>query len=246
MAKMSSATTEKKLIAAARQLCDDVEKLRFKPPVTHVYNPLVYAWAAHEMYLRRFGSGQKKIVFVGMNPGPFGMVQTGIPFGEICAVRDWLKISAPISKPAKEHPKRPILGFDCARMEVSGQRLWNFFADRFGASEKFFAQHFVVNYCPLAFLQASGANHTPDKLPAAEAARLFRACDAHLIRVLEILQPEWIIGIGAFATNRIRVVSEKLPVQVGQILHPSPASPAANRGWAGKVNEQLKTLGVWK
>ena len=238
-------TTTDRLIQAARTLRDAVDALRFRPPIAHVYNPLDYAWDAHETYLRRFSQGQKNAIFVGMNPGPFGMMQTGVPFGEIAAVRDWMGIKKPISKPPHEHTKRSILGFDCPRSEVSGKRLWGLFAQRFGTPEKFFTGHFVVNYCPLAFLQESGANFTPDKLPANESSKLFRVCDEHLRENISILQPKWVIGIGAFATGRVEEAAQGLSVKIGQILHPSPASPAANRDWAGKATEQLKKLGVW-
>jgi single-strand selective monofunctional uracil DNA glycosylase len=213
----------------------------------HVYNPLDYAWAAHELYLRKFGEGKKRVIFMGMNPGPFGMAQTGVPFGEITAVRDWMKISTRVEKPANEHPKRPVMGFDCARSEVSGRRLWGLFAERFGAPENFFAKHFVANYCPLAFCATSGSNLTPDKLPPTERNPLLEICDAHLRRVLEILEPEWLISIGDFAAKRAQAVCGKIgkPIRLGQILHPSPASPAANRGWSQKATEQLIQLGVW-
>jgi single-strand selective monofunctional uracil DNA glycosylase len=233
------------LIAAAQELAAQVDALKFKPPVTCIYNPLAYAWPAQEMYLRKFGGGRKRCVFLGMNPGPFGMAQTGVPFGEVAAVRDWLKIHAPIGRPAKEHPKRPVLGWDCLRSEVSGRRLWGLFADRFGSPERFFADHFVANYCPLAFCVASGRNLTPDKLPAAERARLFAICDEHLRQVLKILQPEWLIGVGGFAAERGRSVCENTKIRVGQILHPSPASPAANRGWAQVVDKKLVAMGMW-
>jgi len=187
------------------------------------------------------------VVFLGMNPGPFGMVQTGIPFGEIAAVRDWLKISAPIEAPAAAHPKRPVLGYDCPRSEVSGRRLWKLFAERFGTPERFFAGHFVANYCPLAFLSASGSNVTPDKLARAERTRLAAVCDAHLHRVLEILEPEWLIGIGAFARERAELAAVGTKIRVGQILHPSPASPKANRhDWTKTAAAELAALGVWK
>jgi len=239
-------TAQQRLIAAARALSAQAEKLRFAPPVTHVYNPLAYAWSAHEQYLARFGGPGKEVVFLGMNPGPFGMAQTGVPFGEIAAVRDWMKIDAVIGHPAREHRLRPVRGFACAQSEVSGRRLWNFFAQRFGPPEKFFARHFVVNYCPLAFLEGErAANRTPDKLPAAEAQPLFQICDTHVRAVLEILQPKWIIGVGAFAEKRAREAVRGLAVQAGRILHPSPASPAANRDWPGQVTAQLQTLGVW-
>jgi single-strand selective monofunctional uracil DNA glycosylase len=244
---MKESQTSRELIATAREFAGQVDRLKFQPPVTHVYNPLDYAWAPHELYLQKFGSTPKRIVFLGMNPGPFGMTQTGIPFGEIAAVRDWLKIFARVEKPAHENPKRPITGFACPRSEVSGRRLWGLFAERFGTPEKFFAEHFVANYCPLVFCEQSGLNRTPDKLPPSEKNPLLQICDEHLLRVLEILQPEWLIGVGDFAAKRGASVAEKLkqPVRIGQILHPRPASPAANRGWAPKATEQLVQLGVW-
>ena len=233
------------LIKAARDLAAQADELRFGAPVSHVYNPLVYALAAHEIYLRRFGATPKEVIFLGMNPGPFGMAQTGVPFGEIAAVRDWMNIRAAIGRPAQEHPKRPVLGFDCARSEVSGKRLWGLFARRFGSADQYFARHFVVNYCPLAFLTTTGSNLTPDKLRPKEREALARICDAHLRQVLEILRAKWVIGVGAFATERAEIAAEGLPVRVGQILHPSPASPAANRGWEEKATAQLEALGVW-
>jgi single-strand selective monofunctional uracil DNA glycosylase len=240
--------TCRRLIAAAREFSTQVGHLKFKPPVTHVYNPLDYAWAAHEQYLRKFGGGKKRVIFLGMNPGPFGMAQTGIPFGEVAAVRDWLKIRAKIGKPAVENSKRPVYGFDCLRSEVSGRRLWGLFAGRFGPPEIFFKEHFVANYCPLAFCEKGGLNRTPDKLSPLEKIPLLKICDGHLRRVLEILEPEWLIGVGGFAAERGEIVSEegKMQVRVGRILHPSPASPAANRGWAEAATKQLIALGVWK
>ena len=235
-----------KLIKAAKDLRETLRTLRFAGPVTHVYCPLDYAWPAHEMYLRKHGRGEKRVVFLGMNPGPWGMAQTGVPFGEIAAVRDWVGVSAPVGKPPCEHPKRPITGFDCPQSEVSGRRLWGLFAHRFGTAGDFFKDHFVANYCPLVFMEASGKNFTPDKLPASEAGAVQRACDEHLERLLAALEPEWLIGVGGYAEQRALAMQEKMPsLKVGRILHPSPASPAANRDWAGVATRQLRELGVW-
>ena len=236
--------TGEALVDAARALSAAVDGLAFAPPVTHTYNPLAYALAPHADYLRRYGGGGKRVVLLGMNPGPFGMVQTGVPFGEIAAVRDWLGIAGEVGRPAQENPARPIEGFACTRSEVSGRRLWGLFAQRFGGAAAFFAEHFVANYCPLAFF-SDGRNLTPDKLPAAEAAPLYAACDAHLRRLVEVQQPEWVIGIGAWSEQRAREALAGLPLQFGRILHPSPASPAANRGWAEAATRQLLELGVW-
>ena len=232
------------LIAAARKLSQAVDGLNFSSPVTHTYNPLDYAWAPYEHYLRRFGKNRKRVVFLGMNPGPFGMVQCGIPFGEIAAARDWMGIDAPVGKPAHENPKRPVEGFACTRSEVSGKRLWGLFQARFGSAEAFFAEHFVANYCPLAFFEG-GRNLTPDKLPSGEAAPLYAACDEHLRTLVSILQPDWVIGIGGFAEARAMAALRNETVRIGRILHPSPASPAANRGWAETARRQLIELGVW-
>jgi single-strand selective monofunctional uracil DNA glycosylase len=234
------------LLLAARELAAAAGSLKFSPPVSLVYNPLVYAWPAHELYLRKFGGSPKRVVFLGMNPGPFGMTQTGVPFGEVAAVRHWLGLRASTGKPEREHPQRPITGFDCARSEVSGRRLWGLFADRFGAAEEFFREHFVLNYCPLAFVEASGRNRTPDKLKREEKASLFGVCDEHLRRAIRALQPEWVIGIGDFAAQRARAVFQEAQPRVGRILHPSPASPLANRDWPKTAAGQLEALGVWR
>ena len=232
------------LIRAAKELSEAVETLHFAPPVSHIYNPLSYAWKAHEAYLRRFGTGRKKVVFLGMNPGPFGMVQCGVPFGEIAAVRDWMRINNGVEKPAQQNPKRPIEGFACTRSEVSGRRLWALFQQHFASAEAFFAEHFVANYCPLAFFD-QGRNLTPDKLPSAESTPLYAACDEHLRKVVEILEPQWMIGIGAFAETRAAKALQGMDIRIGKILHPSPASPAANRGWSEAASKQLNALGLF-
>lgn len=235
------------LINSAQSLAASLRHLEFSAPVTHVYHPLDYAWQAHELYLRRFGTGPKRVLFLGMNPGPFGMAQTGVPFGEIAAVRDWMGIRTPVAKPANEHPKRPVDGFACQRSEVSGRRLWGLFADRFPQAADFFAGHFVLNFCPLVWMSASGANLTPDKLPAAEMAPVEAACLAHLTEVIELLRPSYLVGVGGFAEARLQLAADACDsaAAVGRVLHPSPASPAANRDWAGTATRQLEALGVW-
>lgn len=238
--------TAQTLIDAARELSAAVDALPFGAPVTHVYNPLDYAWAVHRRYLETYGAGRKRVVFVGMNPGPFGMAQIGVPFGEIASARDWLGLEGPVGQPRVSNPKRPVEGFACARSEVSGQRLWGLFRARFGTPEAFFAGHFVANYCPLVFFEG-GRNLTPDKLPMAEQRPLLAACDAHLRRAIETLEPEWVIGIGNWAEKRATEALAGLPgLKFGRILHPSPASPAANRGWAEAATRQLNELGIWR
>ena len=236
------------LVDAALRLRDRLDPLRFSPPVHAVYQPLEYAWPMMEAYLHRAGGGSKRVVFVGMNPGPWGMAQTGVPFGDIPSVRDFLRIEAPIGRPPDEHPKRPVTGLACHRTEVSGSRLWALMKDRFRTADAFFADHFVLNFCPLVFLGDTGRNLTPDKLPAAEREPLQAACDDHLAAVMKLLRPAFAIGIGVWAEKRVAAAVEAAAsnATVGRILHPSPASPLANKDWGGQATRQLVELGAWE
>jgi len=232
------------LLEIDRTLSDAVDGLTFGPPVTHVYNPLVYARPLHKQWIERYGQGPKEVVLLGMNPGPWGMAQTGVAFGEIAAVRDWMGLDGAVHKPGIEHPKRPVDGLSCTRSEVSGRRLWTWAAERFGTAEAFFARFWVLNYCPLSFMEESGRNRTPDKLPAAERAPLYAACDGALRASVLHLQPRLVIGVGKFAESMAKRVVGDLDVTIGTVLHPSPASPAANRGWAPQAEAQLLALGA--
>jgi single-strand selective monofunctional uracil DNA glycosylase len=235
----------KRVLEVSDDLRRRVNGLSFSHPTHTIYNPLDYAWECHKTYVERFADKAKKVVFLGMNPGPWGMAQVGIPFGEIAAVRDWIGICEPVGKPFNEHPKRPIEGFDCSRSEVSGRRLWGLFKERFGTPDGFFLEHYVLNYCPLVFMESGGRNRTPDKLPSAERERLYAICDEHLRGIVKILSPEWLIGIGKFAVDRAENALSSTSIKTGWILHPSPASPAANRDWKGLAERKMLEMGVW-
>ncbi len=233
-----------RLVPVADELAGAVDGLRFGPPVAHVYNPLIYARASHHAYLGLAGDGPGRVLLIGMNPGPWGMTQTGVPFGEVAYVRDWLGIEGRVDPPDEQHPKRPILGFECPRSEISGRRVWGWAERRFGTPGAYFARFLIWNYCPLGFLLESGANLTPDRLPAREKALLFEACDRALRRAARVLEPRLVVGIGAFAEGRARRALADVGVPVGRMLHPSPASPAANRGWEEQAEQDLRDLGV--
>ncbi|MCK5378480.1 MAG: single-stranded DNA-binding protein [Acidobacteria bacterium] len=234
------------LVEISRELSAEVDRLSFSLPVTHVYNPLAYAVRPHEAYLERFGQGRKRVVFLGMNPGPFGMAQTGIPFGDVRTVGEWMGIMEPVGSPRDLHPRRPVQGLECPRVEVSGRRLWGWVKDRWHTPNAFFAEAFVANYCPLVFLEDSGRNRTPDRLPLEEKAPLFEICDLALMRMVECLNPDWLVGVGAFASLRATEVLSGMDARIGKILHPSPASPAANRGWWQIAEKQLGEQGIFK
>lgn len=232
------------MVDIARRLKKEVSRLEFGTPVTHVYNPLDYAWPAHREYLRRYGSAPRKVLLVGMNPGPWGMAQTGVPFGDVPSVRDWMEVEAPVAQPSHEHSRRPVLGFACRRRETSGRRLWGWARDTWGSPQRFFRTFFVVNYCPLAFFEADGKNRTPDKLPAEERRELFAVCDAALARIIGHLRPGFVIGVGRFAEQRAMETVGRDDITVASVTHPSPANPAANRGWDARMNKTLAELGI--
>ncbi|MBI4716899.1 MAG: single-stranded DNA-binding protein [Planctomycetes bacterium] len=232
------------LLSIADRLARRLETLDFARPVTHVYNPLVYARAGHARYVELYGRSLREVILLGMNPGPFGMAQTGVPFGEVTLVRNWLGIDVPVGRPRDEHPRRPVWGFRCPRSEVSGARLWGWARDTFRTPKRFFRRFFVANYCPLMFLEAGGRNRTPDKLPAREREPLLAACDEALRETVRALEARWVVGVGTFAAARARAALRGMEVRVGRMLHPSPASPAANRGWDGQAMEDLRRCGI--
>ncbi len=231
------------LVSIARRLRDDVSELRFGGSVGHVYNPLTYAWAPHREYLERYGRGQRSVLIVGMNAGYFGMAQTGVPFGDVEMVREWLAIERPVERPKDQHPKRPIEGFSCRRHEVSGQRLWGWARDTFDAPERFFAHFFVLNYCPLCFLAKGGANLALDKLPVASRKRLFAACDRAIAAAADALKIRHAIGLGRFAAERVATILGDTAVCAGA-PHPSPANARVGQNWANEMNRALAAMGI--
>ena len=235
------------LVRASRRLAREVGGLSFGRPVGWVYNPLIYARRPHEAYLQRYAATHKRVVLVGMNPGPWGMAQTGVPFGAISMVSGWLGIREPVRPFAGAHPRVPVTGFDCARSEVSGMRLWGFMRDTYGTPEAMAAELFVANYCPLLFLDDDGRNLTPDRINRRDQPPLFAACDRHLRAVVEALRPEWLVGVGLFAEGRARSVVEEAgsAIKVTSILHPSPANPRSQKDWPGQVAAALRAAGVW-
>merc|ERR1712079_854004 len=91
-----------KLIKIRKDSNELLSNLTFSRP-SHIYNPLEYAWKPHESYLRLITiprhplneemNCEGKIMFLGMNPGCQGMVQSGVPFGDIEIVKKWMKIT---------------------------------------------------------------------------------------------------------------------------------------------------------
>lgn len=237
------------LIRAAANLRDDVgpigRKLVSEGSVDVCYNPLEYAWDAHEAYLKRMGSSSARTVVLGMNPGPHGMGQMGIPFAATSMVRDLLDITGiPVNQPEAVDPRRPVIGLDYPREEVSGTRLWSLLSERYGNAEAIASNVFLVNHCPLMlFTGPRATNITPDKVAGPTAHALLERCDEHLREVVGVLDTKRVIGVGKFAESRAKAALVDYSVEVLGCWHPSPASPLANRNggadWRANVRAVL-------
>jgi len=226
-----------------KNFSDNLNNLIFDKELV-VYNPIDYASESHDLYLKKYGNGQKRILFMGMNPGPWGMVQTGIPFGAIQPVKNFLKIKTRINKPTFQHEKRPVNGFDCSRQEVSGSRLWSWVENNWTNADSFFCNCFVHNYCPLAFFDAQGRNITPEKINSIERLALEDLCGEFLLNLALAMNCEWVIGIGNYAESKAKKILQNTHIKVGKLLHPSPASPLANKGWAAMATKQMISYGL--
>ncbi len=242
---MPSSQLAASVLDASYRLRDACSELLFTKPVAYTYNPLTYAMTGYEAYVSSFVHEPIEVLYLGMNPGPFGMAQTGVPFGEVEAVSRWMGIHTLIGQPTPMHPKRPIQGFACPRSEVSGRRLWGMFEELYGTAESFFRQSFVANYIPLIWMSESGANITPDKLPKEQRDAVESLCHQHLVELIKILQPRCLIGVGAYALKKLERAAAEIEgasFALGTILHPSPASPIANKQWPERPKAQLAEI----
>ncbi|XP_053172195.1 single-strand-selective monofunctional uracil-DNA glycosylase 1 [Scomber japonicus] len=239
-------TSSSRFLQAELELNTHLRRLSFSEPVRYIYNPLEYAWDTHRCYVEKYCQGGQSILFLGMNPGPFGMAQTGVPFGEVKSVVDWLKITGDVGHPEVEHPKRVIKGLACTQSEVSGARFWGFFRKLCGEPAMFFRHCFVHNLCPLIFMSTSGKNLTPPELLKGEREALLALCDIALCQVVEALGVSMVIGVGKVSEQRARraLSAAGINVRVEGIMHPSPRNPLANKGWEAVAKAKLEELGV--
>ena len=244
--------TVERMIEASSTLRDDVESfadsLVKEGSVDVVYNPLAYAWEPHRAYLESAAGGGAKTLLLGMNPGPHGMGQMGIPFAATSVVRDLLKITdLEVGQPRNPHPKRPVSGLDWPKEEVSGTRLWGLLADEYGDAGSIFKSVFLLNHCPLMLFSGDRAtNITPDKIAGPTTRKLLERCDQHLREVVGIMQIERVIGVGRYSEKRAYNALSSIGVEVTTCWHPSPASPLANRNggadWRANVRAVLPNV----
>lgn len=220
-------TKKEKIVGLTCEFAGQVSALRLEYPF-YIYNPLEYAWRMHEAYLSLSVGENQDVLLLGMNPGPYGMCQTGVPFGDRVSVKEYLRLDEEIDRPEKECPKRPIEGLSVSRVEVSGRRLWGTISSLW-ERDSFFSFATVFNYCPLCFLDEEGRNVTPDKLSANDRKVLFDTCDTYLAEVIDTVRPSILVGVGTFSSARLG----RFGTDVRTLPHPSPRNRNAKAFYDG-------------
>lgn len=228
------------LLTLDKQTIKKMDVLKFdKKKVQYVYNPVDYAYAGYSRYVRKYLKSSKKILFVGLNPGPYGMCQTGIPFGDVSTVKEWMELEMDISKPLDECPKKPVDGLKCTTVEQSGKRFWGFFKKKCGAADNFFRNAFVINYCPIAFFDRSGKNVTPNELEVSSREELEKICDEYLEKVVEMVKCEIIICVGRYAEHKVKsIFIDNSEINILYMKHPSP-QVGSEDNWLADAHEFL-------
>ncbi|MFB6344166.1 MAG: uracil-DNA glycosylase family protein [bacterium] len=232
-------------VSVTEDLNERIKGLTFEEKVEWYYNPLDYAFEVHKAYLKSFGNDTKTGFFLGMNPGPWGMAQTGIPFTDPHIARDWMGLpERPIGTPPNEREDRPVDGWSSDRKEASGQKLHGYFRNIFGSLDAFFETNIVMNYCPLVMFSEEATNLTPEDLLKDDRQALFDICDPYLGDLIEFYDPDVFVGIGRFGQRRLMELTERTEEEVAYLPHPSPASPIATRDggdyWRGLVDDMLE------
>lgn len=202
-----------------------------------MYNVLDYAWDAWEQYITQYAKGTAHTLVLGINPGPHGMVQTGIPFGNISTVQHYLNIQPNIQHDKiSPHPRRPVLGLTYTREEPSGKLLWGTIQEMYPNPNDFFSDFFVLNYCPLAFFSndEKASNLTPDKLPKIYQSHIEILCSKHLAQYLVGFQITRILAVGKYTQQiagkvleggGLDILMPKQKIEVQYLTHPSPLNP---------------------
>ncbi|XP_017084729.2 single-strand selective monofunctional uracil-DNA glycosylase [Drosophila eugracilis] len=220
------------------KLNGELDKLTPPPNIMCVYNPIVYASQLHCDYMRLYLDGPKKLVFIGMNPGPNGMAQTGIPFGNVRTVKVLMKLAGSVDQPPVIHPKRPIAGLECRIEEPSGVRLWELFLRLAGNMETFSRQCYVHNFCPLVFYDEAGKNLTPSELKGPYKSQVRDLCLGALEEQLILLKPEVIVPVGEYVHAALKrsLYCKSNSVSVLRLPHPSPRS-VNNTDWPKRLRD---------
>jgi single-strand selective monofunctional uracil DNA glycosylase len=234
--------------------------LRFEPMARRiraatgwlVLDPGRYGERWHHRFRRCYPVGPRPLLVFGLNPGPYGMAQTGVPFTDLKRLefhlprlwRELLAAREPVALPGLAPPSlRPFL---TRTFESSSVRVYKFLERAFGSAEQAFRRVAFVNPCPLLFIdRATGENRTPADLPRA-APRLMREFDAlRRTTVLEAVSELEARGAVLLGKDVARAAAPALraALPADSVLeweHPARAVPET---WARGLHESLAARG---
>ena len=209
------------IIELYKSLNIELDELKFFPPCFYVYNPLSYCFESFKIYFEYLNTEEEINLFFGINPGPFGMAQTGIPFGDKETVKNYLKIEPKIDidKIPKQHPKKQILGLEVKRVEKSGRIFWGVIKEFYPEKYDFFKSNFVLNFCPLCFLDEQGRNITPKVLRKEDQIALYKILEIFMLKLFKLIKIKKLIAIGDETFSYLNALNTKLKIQT--IIHPA-------------------------
>ncbi|XP_073819638.1 uncharacterized protein isoform X2 [Musca autumnalis] len=215
----------------------------------HTYNPVVHAAEIHCNYLQKYLDSPKRILFVGMNPGRYGALQTGIPFGNITTVKIGMGLKGRITPTPGQRGKIRIRGLEAPEVEhdSSSTRFWRLISELFDGAENYldllFEKCFVHNFCPLVFIDSDGLNVS---LPYIEPnPRLFAECRKTLGKQITLLKPDLIICIGKFVRSMLSKTRQAKGREILMIEHPSYKNYISADKWIEDAKEVFQSNGLF-
>jgi single-strand selective monofunctional uracil DNA glycosylase len=228
-----------------------------------IWNPGLYAASWHALFRKEYPASAGCILVFGLNPGPYGMAQTGIPFTDLKRLREHLPRLAKglerrgCSLAGVGLAPRSLRPYLSRTFESSAVRVYRFLSRGWGSAEDGWRSVVVANPCSLLFMDAAGENRTPADLVGAvsrrtgslvAARRLRERCNA-LRRLaareaVRVLSPRGVVLLGKDAQRAMQTGIAPLlgPDSILGWEHPARAVPDR---WAMGLLEEIKRRG-WK
>jgi single-strand selective monofunctional uracil DNA glycosylase len=223
-----------------------------------VLNPGRYGERWHARFRRAYPMSPRPLLVFGLNPGPYGMAQTGVPFTDLKRLesalpglwKDLVASGEPVTRPGLAPPS--LARHLTRTFESSSVRVYRFLERAYGRPELALREVVFVNPCPLLFIDPeTGANRTPADLPRAlrarKAAELVHAFEelrrATVLEAVAELEPRGAILLGR---DVAAAVGEALRAALGarsvvEWEHPARAVPET---WSRGLADELRKRGL--
>jgi len=205
-----------------------------------VWNPALYALDIYQEYLTKFPPEPGAILALGLNPGPYGMAQTGIPFTDCRTASGALGMEMTIPGKAPDDlisRLKKANGKWRGTYERSSLGMYRFLILAWGDIKTAYRNWFVGNPCPLLFLDPERWNVTPADPRLRRMKEVGELRQRAVIGFSEILNPR---GIVCFGKDVAKAVGEVAIRQVGPdrvVFYEHPARAVPEKWAAGLLQE---------